>query len=310
MSHSFYKDFWKTIKEDKKAFSGEIKNKRKNGELYQAEIRVSPVLDKNGNVEFFVALERDITEQKEMEKAKTEFISLAAHQLKTPLTAISLTTEMLLKGIDGNMSNENKKHLKNIFMEVKDMAQLIEIFLNVSRVEMGKFPIQTEKVCLYEVIEKTANGIMPQMKAKKINFVKEYNENLPFLNLDRRVMNIILENLLSNALKYTLAKGTIKLCVEINSKNALIKVIDSGIGIPIQEQSKIFQKMFRTSNASSIKSEGSGLGLYLIKNLAKQRGYDISFVSVEKEGTTFILSIPLNTKIVKRKLVDITNDNL
>lgn len=308
MSPSFYENFWKTIKKEKKNFAGEITNKRKNGEIYQAEIRVSPVLDNNGEVEFFVALERDITKEKQIEKAKTEFISLAAHQLKTPLTTISLTSEILLMGIDGDMSKENKKHLKNIFMEVKYMTQMIEIFLNISRVEMGKFPIETEEISLSYILDKTLQKILPLMKDKKISLKKDYKKNLPILNFDKKVMNIILENLLSNAIKYSPKNSEIILAVEEKINNLIIKVTDNGIGIPEHEQSKIFTKMFRADNVSSIKSEGSGLGLYLVKNLAEQSGYSVSFISKENKGTTFMLFIPLKNDKVKRKFVGISNN--
>jgi len=300
MPAPFYEDFWQTIKIEKKNYTGEIINKRKNGELYQAEIRVSPVLDEEREVEFFVAIERDITEEREMDKAKTEFISLAAHQLRTPLSTISLTTELLLKGVDGEMSKENKKYLKGIFLEVSNMTEMIETFLNVSRIEMGKFPVETESIGLSTVIDKIIKDVLPQINDKKINFIKDYNKKLPILNLDKRIITIILENLLSNAIKYTPQNGKITLCIKEKNGDVEIKVIDNGIGIPEYEQTKIFTKMFRANNVSSIKSEGSGLGLYLVKNLAIQSGYDISFISKENEGTTFIFKIPKSIKIQKR----------
>ena len=306
MPSSFYEKFWKTIKEDKKTYTGEITNKRKEGELYEAEIRVSPVLGNDGEVEYFVALERDITQEKEIDKAKTEFISLAAHQLKTPLTTISLASEILLRGIDGGMSKENKKYLKSIFGEIKDMTKMIEIFLNVSRIEMGKFPIETEEVGLFSVIEETVNKLLPQMKEKNLIFKKNYKNNLPILNLDKKVMNIILENLLSNAIKYSMDRGKIQLEVEDTHKNIIIHVSDNGIGIPESEHYRIFTKMFRAKNVFQIKSEGSGLGLYLVKNLAEQSGYSVSFISKENDGTTFSISIPKKTE-VQKKYVDISS---
>ena len=307
MSLSFYEDFWRIIKIEKRNFTGEITNKRKNGELYQAEIRVSPVLGSNDEVEFFVALERDITEEREMDKAKTEFISLAAHQLKTPLTTISLASEILSRGIDGEMSKENKKHLKSIFMEIKGMTEMIDIFLNISRIEMGKFPIETESIKLFDILEKAVKEILPQTKDKKIHFKKEYKKNLPILNLDKKVMNIILENFLSNAVKYSQKNGEIILGVEENNNHIIIKVTDNGIGIPDSEQSKIFTKMFRANNVNKIKSNGSGLGLYLVKNLAEQSGFNVSFISKENVGTTFMISIPKNNAIAQKKFVSISN---
>lgn len=291
MSLPFYKNFWKIIKEDKENFNGEIINKRKNGELYEAEIRVSPVLDDKGEVKFFVALERDITQEKEINKAKSEFLSLAAHQLRTPLTTISLTTEILLRDIAGSMPQEGKKYLKSIFAEIKGMTEMITMFLNISRVELGKFPIEMKPVKLFEIIEKTVEEVLPQIKDKKINLKRNYKKNLPVVNLDTRIMRIILENFLSNAIKYSHKNG--KILLEVRETNDLItiEVTDSGIGIPKKDQSKIFTKMFRAENVSKIKSNGSGLGLYLAKGLAEQSGYNISFKSKENEGATFTVTI-------------------
>ena len=295
MPQSFYKNLWKTIKDEKKNFAGEILNKRKNGDLYTAEIRVASVLDDNNEVKFFVALERDITEQKEIDRAKTEFISLAAHQLRTPLSTISITTEMLLKDIVGDTSKENKKYLKNIFTQVKGMTEMIEVFLNVSRIEMGKFPVKTEPLKLYDVIENVVKGLATQINNKKINLKKNYKKTLPILDLDKNVMKIIMENLLSNAIKYSEKEGKIILGVEEKGDNIIIEVKDNGIGIPEKEQYRIFTKLFRAQNTSQIKSEGSGLGLYLVKNLAEQSGYSFSFISKENEGAAFTISIPKTT---------------
>lgn len=292
MPQSFYENFWRIIKTEKKPYTGEITNKRKNGKLYEAEVRISPILDDNDEIKFFVALERDITEQKEIDKAKDEFLSLAAHQLRTPLATISLTVEILLKNIAGNISAESKKYLKNILKETKDMAEMIRTFLNISRVEMGKFKMEPEPVKLFEAIENAIKRVLPQIRDKKIHFKKNYKRNLPVLNLDKRVIRIILENFLSNAIKYSHNGGEIILGVKESDNAVTIEVTDNGVGIPARDQSKIFTKMFRAGNVSSIKSGGSGLGLYLTKSLAEQSSYKISFKSKESEGSAFSVSIP------------------
>lgn len=294
MSSSFYENFWKIIKYEKRNFTGEIINRKKNGELYEAEIRVSPVLDDEGEAKFFVAIERDLTEQKEIDNAKSEFISLAAHQLRTPLATISIASDMLLRGIVGNTTKEGRKYLKNISNEIKDMTEMVRIFLDVSRVEMNKFPTEKENISLYDIVEKIVQEVMPQVKYKKINFKKSYKKSLPVLNLDKKIIGIILENLLSNAIKYSVKNGKITLSVEEKNNDFIMKVSDNGIGIPMKDQKKIFTKMFRAENASHIKSESSGLGLYLAKNLAEQNGYSLYFKSKENKGSTFIFSMPKN----------------
>jgi PAS domain S-box-containing protein len=293
MPPSFYQNLWKTIKENKEVFVGEIINKKKDGSLYHAEVRISPILDEIGNVKFFVGLEKDITKEKDMEKHKDEFLSMAAHQLRTPLANISLTTEMLMKDIVGDVTKENKKYLKSIFIQTKNMSEMIQTFLNISRIEMGKFEIQLKTLNLFDILENLTKDIFPQIKSKKINFKKQYSKKLPILNADKRVIKIILENFLSNAIKYSKKGGSITLLAKENDHNIIIEVSDDGIGIPKEDQEKIFTKMFRAENASGLASGSSGLGLYLVKNLAEQAGYEISFRSKENKGTVFTVHIPL-----------------
>lgn len=300
MSNQFYESFWKTIKIEKLNFNGIITNRRKNGELYEAEIIVSPMMDSNGEVKFFIALERDITREKEVDKAKIEFISLAAHELKTPLSTISLASEMLMRDIVGDISRENKRYLKTIIFEIKNMIEMIEKFLNVSRIELGKFPINYEPMRLSEVLDKTVREISHQIKGKKIHFIKDYNNRLPSLLADKKVLQIIIENLLLNSIKYTYENGKVILKVDETSKKIIIKISDNGIGIPESDQPKIFTKMFRAENVFKTKNDGSGLGLYFVKNLINQCGYSIDFKSKEQKGTTFAISIPKKL-VIKNK---------
>lgn len=294
MPNAFYENFWNTIKRDKKDFIGNIVNQRKNGELYEAEIKVSPMLDNNGNITFIVALEKDITKEAKIDREKTEFIALAAHELRTPLTTISLTAEMLYRGIVGDISKENKKYLKTIHDEVKGMALMIEKFLDFSQVEMGKFHISNEPAKLFDILEKSVSDIQTQIKIKKIIIEKSYKKNLPILNTDKKVVQMIIENLLLNAIKYSPNNNLISITVEEGENNLYIRIKDNGIGIPEKDQSKIFTKMFRAENVFKIKSEGSGLGLYFVKNLVEQLGFTISFISKENIGTTFLITIPNN----------------
>jgi PAS domain S-box-containing protein len=292
MPKAFYENFWHTIKNEKRDFIGNILNQRKNGDLYEAEIKVSPMFDNNGEITFFVGIEKDITKEAKIDREKTEFISLAAHELRTPLTTISLTAEMLFKGIVGDVSKENKKYLKTIHDEVKGMALMIEKFLDFSQVEMGKFHITNEPTKLFDILEKSLSEIESQVKVKKIRIDKNYKRNLPILNTDKKVMKMIIENLLLNAVKYSSNNSLISLMIEEGENNLYIKIKDNGIGIPEKDQPKIFTKMFRAENVFKIKSEGSGLGLYFVKSLVEQLGFNISFISKENIGTTFLITIP------------------
>ena len=139
MSKEFYEKMWKTIKEDKDIFTGEIINKRKNGEEYHVMASISPILNRRGEIMFFVGLEKDITKEKEIDRAKTELISLASHQLRTPLSTINWYTEMLLSGDAGEINDDQKSYLQEIYTGNQRMVDLVNALLNVSRLELGTF---------------------------------------------------------------------------------------------------------------------------------------------------------------------------
>lgn len=306
MGEKFYQSLWKTIKEDKKIFIGELVNKRKSGERYTAEIRVSPVLDAGGNVVFFAVVERDITKEKEIDRAKTEFVSMASHQLRTPLANMSLSLEMLLDGIAGEIASDQRKYLAGIYRDIRGMAGLIDTLLNVSRIELRTLVIEPEPTNLGEITGLVLGGFSQQIKKKNLLIKTSYDETLPVINIDRNLMKIILDNLFSNAIKYTPPGGTIASEIKKNKRNAVIAISDTGYGIPADQQKKIFSKMFRARNAIDSKSEGVGLGLYIVKSIVEQFGGKVWFESPaspktslanrggeENKGTAFYVSVPL-----------------
>ncbi len=294
MSSEFYKELWKTIKE-KKSFTGEVLNKRKNGEYYNAFVTISPVLDEETNdILFYVGIERDVTKEKEIDKAKNEFISFVSHQMRTPLTSISLATEMLVFGTAVKMLPEQKKYFKIISEEVKGMANLIELFLNVSKIEMGKFVLNPEKTNIKKFTERILDKILPLIKSKKINLKKIFEKDLPEVSIDANIMYLILENLISNSVKYTDPGGTITVAVKKTPKEIIISVEDTGGGIPKEEHDKIFTKFYRSPDYVDKKVKSSGLGLYLVKKSAEEYGGDVWFESELNKGTTFYVSVPLD----------------
>ena len=279
MEPEFYKKLWQIIKVDKEIFSGELINRRKDGTQYTAAVSVSPVLDKNKKVIFFIGIERDISELKAIDRAKTEFISLAAHQLRTPLATLSLTAEMLLKGIAGDINREEKKYLKDMFRDIHGMADLIDIFLNVSRIEMGKFVIDAKPENPVELLETFIDEITPQAQDKGVAIKREYDQDLPKFNLDGKALRLVMENLLANALKYTEKRGMITITVKREKSGLLLGVIDNGYGIPEEDQARIFEKTFRASNIAKSTLKGMGLGLYVVKSVVDQAGGEVRFES-------------------------------
>ncbi len=306
MDKDIYENLWKAIKEDKKPFTGELKNKRKDGEEYEAKASIAPIKNSDGDVVFFVGIERDITKEKEVDKAKTEFVSLASHQLRTPLSTIGWYAEMLLSGDAGEVNQDQKDYLEEIYAGNQRMIELVNALLNVSRLELGTFVANPEKVDVKELAESIIKEIDPQIKEKEHSFKKSYENNLPKIQSDPKLLGIIFQNFLSNAVKYTPEKGEINLEIrslkrgeKIDNMKAekdsiLISVKDSGYGIPYSQQDKIFSKLFRADNVLERDAEGTGLGLYIVKAIVDYSNGKTWFKSKENKGTTFYAILPLD----------------
>ncbi len=300
-----YKDLWHQIKEKKKPFMGEITNKRKSGEKYEAKASIAPITNKKNEVTFFVGIERDITKEKKVDQAKTEFVSLASHQLRTPLSTISWYTEMLLDEDAGKINKEQKKYLKEIYNGNQRMVELINALLSVSRLELGTFVVDPEEIDPIILSESIINEIRHEAERKKQLIETNYEEKNMKINADPKLMRVIFQNLLSNAVKYTPENGTIKLEMltvkrgdvisskKINKNSLLITVSDTGYGIPYSQQEYIFSKLFRADNILERDTEGTGLGLYIVKEIINHSEGYVWFKSKENEGTTFYVTLPL-----------------
>jgi PAS domain S-box-containing protein len=299
MPSEFYKQMWNMIKNKKLPFIGELENRRKNGEIYIAELKISPILDDSGQIKFYVGIERDITKAKEIDRAKTEFVSLASHQLRTPLSIINWYSEMLLQGDAGKIASKQKSYVDEIHQTNRRMINLVNALLDVSKIDMGTFPIEISRVNLREISDSVLRDLMPQITLKKIIIEKDYEATLLDIEADQKIIRIIVQNLLSNAIKYSKNGGRVVIALKRQDQDASIRVSDNGIGIPSDQQAKIFTKLFRADNAREIDPDGNGLGLYLVKSLVKEIGGRIWFDSVEGKGTIFFVSLPFKSAIKK-----------
>ncbi len=242
-----------------------------------------------GSVEVF----RDITEEKEIDRSKTEFVSLASHQLRTPLTTINWYTERLIGKKLGEMTLDQKRYLEEIYSAGRRMSNLINALLSVSRLELGTYSVEPEKISIPELSKQIIHEFLFQIKEKDLTLVEKYADNFPKINLDPKLIGIMIQNLLSNAIKYTQHGGKIEIDISYDQKNVKIIISDNGYGIPRKQQNKIFTKLFRADNIKNIDTDGTGLGLYLVKLLLDKFGGRISFVSKEKEGSTFTVLLPI-----------------
>ena len=259
----------------------------------------------------------DVSKHKELAQAKTDFIALASHQLRTPLSIIKWYVDFLLCGDAGELGEEQERYLREVYRSNERLIELVNALLDVSRIDVGTFSIEPEQTDIVERAEKALERHQAEIIAKNIKLEKIYDP-LPPINLDPRLTKIVFENIFSNAVKYTPNNGKIRLSIKKTENNVLIKIADTGCGIPREQQPKIFTKLFRADNVKKIESIGTGLGLYIVKAVIEKSGGKIWFESPSLEllleagqskadvpldkrnqGTTFFITIPL--KGMKRR---------
>ena len=292
MPPELYKDMWRTIKTERKTFFGELLNRRKNGDVYEAMASITPIIE-DGKIIFFLGMERDVSKDREVDRAKTEFVSLASHQLRTPLTAISWYAEILLDETNTNINPEQKDQLETILKSSHRMTDLVDTLLNISRLEMGTFTIDPGVVDVVVMANDVLEELQLDIAKKCLDIVKNVSQERVDMVADPKLLRIVFQNLLSNAVKYTQEGGTILVTIEQQEDEYLFSVSDTGFGIPKKDQPLIFNKLFRADNAKQQGVEGTGLGLYITKTIVEKSGGKIWFESEENKGTTFLITFPL-----------------
>jgi PAS domain S-box-containing protein len=265
------------------------------------EMKITPVKDSQKKIVGGAIIIHDITHIKQIDRMKTEFVSVASHQLRTPLTAIKLFTEMLMKGEVGDLLKEQKEYLDNIYQSTDRMVKLVNDLLNVTRIESGRLKIDPQPTNLSEFIKSIIAEAGPIAAIKKIsiNFKKDKGD-MPEIAIDRNLIQQVIHNLLTNAIRYTpVGKNTVDIVLKKDKENYTISVSDQGIGIPPEAQVRMFEKFFRADNAVKTETEGTGLGLYVCKMIVESSGGKIWFESKKDHGTTFYVSLPIKGMVRK-----------
>ncbi|MFZ2594083.1 MAG: ATP-binding protein [Minisyncoccia bacterium] len=238
----------------------------------------------------------DVTREKEIDRAKTEFVSLASHQLKTPLTSINWYAEMLLDGDVGALNADQKKYIQEMYDSNQRMVDLVNSLLNVSRIELGTFSVEPVPTDIVEMARSVINEQMPTITQRKQKLTTHFGDNIPMIPADTKLLRMVLQNLLSNAIKYTPEGGAVEFEVVLGlRKNTIaIRVTDTGCGIPENQKDRIFSKLFRADNVRSQNVDGTGLGLYIVKSIIEHSHGTVSFISEEGKGTSFFVTLPLD----------------
>lgn len=278
---------------------------KKDGTRFPIASSISPIIV-NGEVAGSIMLFRDITKESEIDRMKTEFLSLASHQLLTPSTSIKWISELLLKGDFGALKKKQQEVIKNIYVSNESMISLINSLLNISRIESGRIIVSPKPTYLSEIVTDVAKELKNKIGAKKQVFIFEPEKNLPKINVDPHLIGEVYKNFLTNAIKYTPEKGKITVNIAKVGDNIISKVIDTGYGIPAKDKGRVFEKFYRGENILSVEKEGNGLGLYLVKQIIEVSGGKVGFESEEGKGTTFWFSLPISGSSAKPGEVSIS----
>lgn len=284
---------------------------RKNRAQIPVADSAAPLKNSKGEVIGVIVVFRDVTKERSVDKAKTEFVSLASHQLRTPLTSINWYTEMLLAGDAGKISKQQKEYLKEIYGGNQTMLTLVNSLLNVSRIDLGTFMIEPESTDIIKLCKSVIKEMKPTLMGKNQKVTEKFEKNFPNVDVDVNLMRIVLQNYISNAAKYTPEKGKITIGIsqvkagkEFKGKTMrmdsfVFYVSDTGYGIPEEQHHKIFQKLFRADNVRALQTEGTGLGLYVIKSIVESSKGSVWFDSKEEKGSTFYAALPMTGMIRK-----------
>lgn len=236
---------------------------------------------------------------KALDEAKDEFISMASHQLRTPLTSVKGYVSMVLEGDVGKITAQQRQMLEQAYTSSQRMVYLIADLLNVSRLKTGKFVIEPVQSQLADVIEGELEQLKETAKARNLELTYEKPANFPIVTLDETKTRQVIMNFIDNAIYYTPAGGHIKVELSATPDKVEYRVIDDGLGVPKSEQPHLFTKFYRAGNAKKARPDGTGLGLYMAKKVIIAQGGSIIFESEEGKGSTFGFTLPIKPPAVK-----------
>jgi len=253
-----------------------------------------PVASANGSVGSWIKVIHDITREKQLDEIKSDFISIAAHQLRTPLAALKWFFKIMSDGDAGAVTKKQQSLLDQAFERNNEVIEIVNNLLDISEIEEGRFPYEFTQGDLTELLNVTVKTGNTDGARKHVAVNLHLpQEALPPVEMDKQKLRMALQNIIDNAVKYSPENAQVDVTASLKNGRYFVTVQDHGIGIPKEEQAKIFLKFFRGKNAKEKETTGSGLGLYIVKNVVQKHRGQIWFESVLDQGTTFFLSFPV-----------------
>lgn len=236
-----------------------------------------------------------------LDEAKNEFISMASHQLRTPLTSIKGYLDMLLQGDLGPVRPTQKAVLREAFSSSERMVQLINDFLSISRLQTGTFTMNRQPANLGDIVQSEMALLKIVAKQHNITLSVHIDDDVPTLPIDAEKLRQVIMNMIDNAIFYSKERTTVKVSLCCDTREVVFTVEDQGIGVPKAEQSGVFGKFFRASNARKRRPDGTGVGLFLARKVVLEHGGAMIFTSKENKGSTFGFRLPLDRSAANKK---------
>ena len=238
----------------------------------------------------------DISREKRVERLKTEFVSLVAHQLRTPLSAAKWALRMILDGELGKPTKDQMDFLEKTYVSNERMIRLIDELLDITRIEEGRYLHNPTFADIESIIQFVISSRKAQIENKKLKFKFERSKRaLPRVKVDVSKIKLALENLIDNAVNYTLTEGEVVISLEQIDAEIKCSIKDTGVGIFEEDQPRVFSKFFRGSNVVRLETDGSGLGLFITKNIIEAHGGRMWFESKPGKGSTFYFTLPIES---------------
>jgi len=263
---------------------------RKDGNGVAVADSAAPLNDSNNNVIGCVVVFRDVTKEREVDKMKTEFVSIASHQLRTPLTAIKWIIELFLE--DKDITPKQKERLNDIYSSNQQLIDLVGDLLNISRIETGRLIIKKKIVNIKDLIDNSIKVLKPNAIKKKQKINLNVKIDIKESNIDPTLFSTVFNNLLSNAIAYAPDNSSVDVLITEKAKDYSIEVHNKGPAIIGEDRKKIFTKFWRGAEAQRMRARGTGLGLFIAKSAVEANGGSIWFESEKDKGTSFYFTVP------------------
>ena len=277
-------------------FSEEYRVKDGAGSFVHVSDRAMVIRNKNGKPVRLIGAVTDITERKRAEQMKSDFVSFVTHQLRTPLSGVKWMLELAMDAVDN--PEEMQSFVQDARISTERLIRLVNDLLDVSRLERGSLKVALQNVDVVSLTKEVVAELSPLLSEKELAFFVHADEALPAVYVDAQLTRQVILNLVSNSMKYTPSKGEINIQMSAVGDRLRWEIRDTGIGIPKSDRGKLFEKFYRAGNVLAVETEGTGLGLYLVRLIVERFGGNVWCESEEGVGSTFIFTLPVAAKEV------------